>query len=246
VKRTYQPNKRRRAKRHGFRHRMATRAGQAILKARLAAEKKRTVYETLERPLVKVLADMEFAGVAIDSALLRRLSNDFASSMAKLELRIHELAGKSFNVGSPKQLGDILFGKFALPGGRKTRTGAWSTDADVLEEVALAGHEIAQLVLDWRQLQKLRSTYTDALPAYVNPRTGRVHTSYAMASTSTGRLAFSLSVKRVNHRVLDLPFRLPSGTDALEMQLRVLLKDRLARGHVDGSFRLERTSSETV
>jgi DNA polymerase-1 len=161
----------------------------ALLKPRLAQEMRATVYETLERPLVVVLADMERAGVAIDPDLLRRLSNDFAQDMAKLEKQIHKLAGEDFNIGSPKQLGDILFGKFSLPGGRKTKTGAWSTDADALEGLAAQGHDIAQKVLDWRQLAKLRGTYTDALPAYINPETGRVHTSFAMASTSTGRLA---------------------------------------------------------
>jgi DNA polymerase-1 len=161
----------------------------ALLKPQLLAEGKVAVYETLERPLVSVLADMEQAGIVIDPDHLRKLSNDFARDMAKLETEIHKLAGGSFNIGSPKQLGDILFGKFNLPGGRKTKTGAWSTDADVLEEVAAQGHEIARKVLDWRQLQKLRGTYTDALPGYIHPKTGRVHTSYAMASTSTGRLA---------------------------------------------------------
>ena len=161
----------------------------ALLKPRLAAEGKRTVYETLERPLISVLADMESAGIMIDPDLLRRLSNDFAQAQAKMEKEIHKLAGEEFNIGSPKQLGDILFGKFSLPGGRKTKTGAWSTDVDVLEDVAAQGHDIARKVLDWRQLAKLRGTYTDALPAYINPKTGRVHTSYAMASTSTGRLA---------------------------------------------------------
>ena len=161
----------------------------ALLKPRLAAEGKRTVYETLERPLISVLADMESAGITIDPDLLRRLSNDFAQSQAKMEKQIHKLAGEEFNIGSPKQLGDILFGKFSMPGGRKTKTGAWSTDADVLEDVAAQGHDIAKKVLDWRQLAKLRGTYTDALPTYINPKTGRVHTSYAMASTSTGRLA---------------------------------------------------------
>ncbi len=136
-----------------------------------------------------VLADMERAGITIDPELLRRLSNDFAKAQGALEIDIHKLAGQSFNIGSPKQLGDILFGKFNLPGGRKTKTGAWSTDVDVLEDVAAQGHEIARKVLDWRGLAKLRGTYTDALPGYINPQTGRVHTSYAMASTSTGRLA---------------------------------------------------------
>jgi DNA polymerase-1 len=160
-----------------------------LLKPRLAAEGKRTVYETLERPLVSVLADMEFAGITIDPDLLRKLSNDFAQAQAKMEKDIHQLAGEPFNIGSPKQLGDILFGKFKLPGGRKTKTGAWSTDADILDDLAAQGHDIAKKVLDWRQLAKLRGTYTDALPTYINPKTGRVHTSYAMASTSTGRLA---------------------------------------------------------
>ncbi|MDE2183143.1 MAG: DNA polymerase I [Alphaproteobacteria bacterium] len=160
-----------------------------LLKPRLAAERKVTVYETLERPLLSVLADMEAAGIAIDSDLLRRLSNDFAQAQAALETEIQKLAGESFNVGSPKQLGDILFGKFSLPGGRKTKTGAWSTDADVLEELAAQGHDLPRKVLDWRQLAKLRGTYTDALPTYVNPKTGRVHTSFAMAAAATGRLA---------------------------------------------------------
>jgi DNA polymerase I len=177
----------------------------ALLKPRLAAERKRTVYETLERPLVAVLADMEFAGIEIDPGLLRRLSNDFAQTMAKLEKEIHKLAGEEFNIGSPKQLGDILFGKFKMPGGRKTKTGAWSTDADVLEEVAAEGHEIAQKVLDWRLLQKLRGTYTDALPNYINPDTGRVHTSYALASTSTGRLA------SIDPNLQNIPIRTEEG-----------------------------------
>ena len=160
-----------------------------LLKPRLAQEGKRTVYETLERPLVPVLADMERAGITIDPDLLRKLSNDFAKQQAGLESEIHKLAGGDFNIGSPKQLGEILFGKMELEGGRKTKTGAWSTDVDVLEDVAAQGHDIAKKVLDWRGLAKLRGTYTDALPGYINPKTGRVHTSYAMASTSTGRLA---------------------------------------------------------
>ena len=160
-----------------------------LLKPKLAQVRKLSVYETLERPLVMVLADMERAGVSINPDLLRRLSNDFGKTQGGLEIEIHKLAGENFNIGSPKQLGDILFGKMGLEGGRKTKTGAWSTDVDVLEEVAAQGHEIAKKVLDWRGLAKLRGTYTDALPGYINPQTGRVHTSYAMASTSTGRLA---------------------------------------------------------
>ncbi len=160
-----------------------------LLKPRLMAEKKRTVYETLERPLMPVLAEMEREGIAVDPDLLRKLSNDFATEMAALETEIGKLAGESFNVASPKQLGEILFDKFSLPGGRKTKTGAWSTDADVLEELAAQGHDLPKKVLDWRLLAKLRGTYTDALPTYINPQTGRVHTSFAMAAAATGRLA---------------------------------------------------------
>ncbi len=161
----------------------------ALFKPRLAAEGKVTVYETLERPLVSVLADMERAGIMIDPDFLRKLSNDFAKAQVKLEADIHKQAGGEFNIGSPKQLGELLYDRMKLQGGRKTKTGAWSTDVDALEELAAQGHDIAKKVLDWRQLAKLRGTYTDALPTYINPKTGRVHTSYAMASTSTGRLA---------------------------------------------------------
>ncbi|HTO41878.1 MAG TPA: DNA polymerase I, partial [Rhizomicrobium sp.] len=160
-----------------------------LLKPKLVADGKMRVYETLERPLVPVLVEMERNGIMVDADRLRKLSNEFAHAMAALEQDIYKLAGGTFNIGSPKQLGDILFGKFALPGGRKTKTGAWSTDADVLEDVAAQGHDIAKKVLAWRTLSKLRGTYTDALPTYINPQTGRVHTSYAMASTSTGRLS---------------------------------------------------------
>jgi len=159
--------------------------------ARLPAEKMATVYATLERPMVEVLARMERRGVAIDRAILSRLSGEFAQGMARLEASAHERAGQSFNLGSPKQLGDILFGKMGLPGARKTATGAWSTAAGVLEDLAEGGNELAARILDWRQLSKLKSTYTDALPGFVNPATGRVHTSYALAATTTGRLSSS-------------------------------------------------------
>jgi DNA polymerase-1 len=162
-----------------------------VLKPRLAAEKMTTVYETLERPMVETLARMERCGVAIDRAILSRLSGEFAQDMARLEAEIYELAGESFNLGSPKQLGDILFGKMGLPGAKKTATGAWSTSASVLEDLAESGNQFAARILDWRQLAKLKSTYTDALPGYVNPQTQRVHTSYALAATSTGRLSSS-------------------------------------------------------
>ncbi len=161
----------------------------ALLKPRLAATGKVTVYETLERALIPVLVEMERAGISVDPDFLRKLSNDFAKTQSGLEKEIHKLAGGEFNIGSPKQLGDFFFGTLKLPGGRKTKTGAWSTDADVLEELSAQGHDIAKKVLEWRQLAKLRGTYTDALPTYVNPNTGRVHTTYAMAAASTGRLA---------------------------------------------------------
>src|SRR5437016_13746748 len=150
-----------------------------------------TVYETLERPLVPVLARMEARGVSIDRPVLSRLSGDFAQRAGALEAEIQDLAGEPLNPGSPKQLGDILFGKFNLPGGTKTKTGQWATGARALEDLAEQGHELPRKILDWRQVSKLRSTYTDALPGYVNPDTHRVHTSYALASTTTGRLSSS-------------------------------------------------------
>jgi DNA polymerase-1 len=161
------------------------------LRPRLTAEHMTTVYETLERPMVPVLARMEARGIKVDRQILSRMSGEFAQKLGSLEHEIYELAGASFNIGSPKQLGDILFGKFQLPGGKKTKTGAWSTGADVLDELAAAGNTLAARILDWRQLSKLKSTYTDLLPEYIHPETGRVHTSYALASTTTGRLSSS-------------------------------------------------------
>jgi DNA polymerase I len=162
-----------------------------ILKPRLASEHMATAYETLERPMVPVLARMEKRGISVDRQMLSRLSGDFAQGMAGLEAEIYELAGQSFNIGSPKQLGEILFGKMGIPGGKKTKTGAWSTSAQVLEELAAEGHELPSKIVGWRQLSKLKSTYSDALPGYINPETGRVHTSYALAATTTGRLSSS-------------------------------------------------------
>ncbi len=178
---------------------------QALLKPRLTAERKRTVYETLERPMVRVLSDVEREGITIDPDFLRKLSNDFARDMSRLEQEIYALAGGEFNIGSPKQLGDYFFGTLKLPGGRKTKTGAWSTDSDVLEELAAQGHDIARKALDWRGLAKLRGTYTDALPTYVNPTTGRVHTSFALAAASTGRLA------SVDPNLQNIPIRTEEG-----------------------------------
>ena len=162
-----------------------------LFRQKLLRSRKMTVYETLERPLVPVLLAMENEGVVVDRNVLQRLSSEFAASQGRIETDIQALAGGAFNIGSPKQLGDILFGRMGLTGGRKTATGAWSTDSDVLEDLAAQGVELARRVLDWRQLSKLRSTYTEALPNFINPRTNRVHTCYAMASTSTGRLSSS-------------------------------------------------------
>ena len=203
------------------------------LRARLPAEGLSAVYERLERPMPAVLARMEQRGISIDRAILSRLSGEFAQSMAGLEHEIHGLAGESFNLGSPKQLGDILFGKFALPGGKKTATGAWSTAAGVLEDLAEQGHDLPARILDWRQMAKLKSTYTDALPTYVNAATGRVHTSYSLASTTTGRLSSSepnlqnIPVRNEMGRKIRTAFVAPPGrklisADYSQIELRLL------------------------
>ncbi|HUN95032.1 MAG TPA: DNA polymerase I, partial [Bradyrhizobium sp.] len=160
-----------------------------VLKPRLVAERMTAVYETLERPLVPVLARMERRGISIDRQVLSRLSGEFAQTAARVEAELQELAGEPINVGSPKQIGDIIFGKMGIPGGTKTKTGAWSTSAQILDDLAEQGHEFPKKILEWRQVSKLKSTYTDALPTYVNPQTHRVHTTYALAATTTGRLS---------------------------------------------------------
>ncbi len=160
-----------------------------LFKPQLHQRQVTTVYETLERPMVPVLADMEIAGIKVDRDTLSRMSNAFSQKMAGLEAEIHDLAGERFNVGSPKQLGEILFDKMALEGGKRGKTGAYGTGADVLEDLAAEGHDLPARVLDWRQLSKLKSTYTDALQDHINPETGRVHTSYMIAGANTGRLA---------------------------------------------------------
>jgi DNA polymerase I len=160
-----------------------------VLKPRLVAERMTTVYETLERPLISVLGRMERRGISIDRDVLSRLSADFAQTAARVEAEIQEIAGEPVNVGSPKQIGDILFGKMGIAGGSKTKTGAWSTSAQILDELAEQGHEFPRKILEWRQVSKLKSTYTDALPTYVHPNTHRVHTTYALAATTTGRLS---------------------------------------------------------
>jgi DNA polymerase-1 len=162
-----------------------------VLKPRLAAKGMVSVYERLERPMVAVLGQMEERGISVDRQILSRLSGDLAQGAAALEDEIYKLAGERFTIGSPKQLGDILFGRMGLPGASKTRTGQWTTSARVLEDLAAEGHELPRKIVDWRQLTKLKSTYTDALPGYIHPDTKRVHTSYALASTTTGRLSSS-------------------------------------------------------
>ena len=159
-----------------------------IFKPQLYRARVTTVYETLERPLVPVLKEMERAGVLVDRKTLSRMSGKFAQKMAALEAEIHDMAGETFNVGSPKQLGEVLFDKLGYEGGKKGKTGAYATGADVLEDLATE-HDLPARVLDWRQLSKLKSTYTDALQDHIDPVTGRVHTSYVQTGANTGRLA---------------------------------------------------------
>ncbi|MBA8837165.1 DNA polymerase I [Ochrobactrum sp. RH2CCR150] len=204
-----------------------------VLKPRLAAEGLMSVYERLERPLVDVLARMEERGISVDRQVLSRLSGDLAQAAAGYEDEIYELAGEKFTIGSPKQLGDILFGKMGLPGASKTKTGQWSTSAQVLEDLAAEGHPLPRKIVDWRQLTKLKSTYTDALPGFIHPQTKRVHTSYAMASTSTGRLSSSepnlqnIPVRTAEGRKIRTAFIAEPGNklisaDYSQIELRVL------------------------
>lgn len=160
------------------------------LRPRLLEQRMLTVYETLDRPIVPIVAEMERRGIKVDAQRLRRLSAEFTQRMAEREAAAFRLAGRSFNLGSPKQLGEVLFDELGLGGaGRKTKTGAYATGAEVLEELALQGHELPRVILDWRQLQKLTRTYTDALVEQIDSDTGRVHTSFSLAATSTGRLS---------------------------------------------------------
>ena len=161
----------------------------ALLKSRLADEAATRVYERVDRPLIPVVAQMERHGIKVDREKLAGLSSEFAKETARLEAEIHELAGQPFTIGSPKQLGDILFDKMGLKGGKKGKSGQYSTDVGILEGLAAQGVEMANKVLEWRQLSKLRSTYTEALQAAINPATGRVHTSYSLVGAQTGRLS---------------------------------------------------------
>ncbi|KAK0334316.1 hypothetical protein LTR94_017242 [Friedmanniomyces endolithicus] len=187
-----------------------------ILKPRLAREGLSTVYETLERPMPAVLAEMETAGVRIDPDRLKRLSSEFGLRMAELETQAHEIAGRPFNIGSPRQIGDILFGELNLPGGKKTASGQWGTDASVLEDLAQT-HALPRVLLDWRQLSKLKGTYTDALIAAADPRTDRVHTSYQLAAASTGRLASS------DPNLQNIPIRTETGREIHYSQIELRL-----------------------
>ena len=204
-----------------------------VLQPRIVAERMSTVYERLERPLVEVLARMERRGIAIDRNILSRMTGEFSQRMAALEDEISKIVGAPFNPGSPKQLGDILFGQMGLPGGKKTATGAWSTTASVLEDLAAEGHQLPARVLEWRQIAKLKSTYTDALPGFVNPSTGRVHTAYALASTTTGRLSSSepnlqnIPIRTEEGRKIRRAFVAPEGrklisADYSQIELRLL------------------------
>ena len=202
------------------------------LKPRLHREQVTTVYETLERPLSPVLAAMEMHGIQVDRDTLSRMSNAFSQKMAQLEAEIHELAGESFNVGSPKQLGEILFDKMGLEGGKKGKTGAYATGADILEDLATE-HDLPARVLDWRQLSKLKSTYTDALQEHINAETGRVHTSYVQTGANTGRLASTdpnlqnIPVRSEEGRRIREAFVAPEGKvlvslDYSQIELRIL------------------------
>jgi DNA polymerase-1 len=201
-------------------------------KPRLHRNQVTKVYETLERPLVPVLAQMERTGVRVDRDTLSRMSNAFAQKMAGLEDEIHKLAGRSFNVGSPKQLGEILFDEMGIEGGKKGKTGAYATGAEVLEDLATE-HDLPARVLDWRQLSKLKSTYTDALQDHINPHTGRVHTSYSIAGANTGRLASTdpnlqnIPIRSEEGRRIREAFVAPEGKvlvalDYSQIELRIL------------------------
>ncbi|WP_424939429.1 DNA polymerase I [Aliiroseovarius sp. S253] len=229
-----------------------------ILKPRLHRNHVTRVYERLERPLVPVLSQMEMTGIKVDREVLSRMSNAFAQKMAGYEAELHEIAGRDFNVQSPAQVGEILFGEMELPGGKKTKTGQWSTPADVLEDLA-AEHPFAARVLDYRQLQKLKSTYTDALQDHIHPETGRVHTSYLQSGANTGRMASSdpnlqnIPVRSEEGRRIREAFVAPEGTklislDYSQIELRILAHmaeiDALKQAFRDGHDIHAMTASE--
>ena len=219
-----------------------------FLKPRLLADRMVTPYETLERPLAPILADMETDGIHVDREKLEQLSLEFAERQHTLEQDVYRLAGREFNVGSPKQLGEVLFDELRLEGGHKGKSGAYATGADVLESLAAEGHELPATVLEWRQLDKLKSTYTDALIEQVNPRTGRVHTSFAMAAASTGRLSSTNpnlqnipirteDGRKIRHAFVAEPGRILLSLDYSQIELRLL-------AHVAGIDALKRAFHE--
>ncbi len=232
-------------------------------KPQLHVNRVTTVYETMERPLVPVLAQMERNGIKVDRDTLSRMSNAFAQKMAGLEAEIQEMAGRPFNVGSPKQLGEILFDEMGLemPDGKKPakgKTGAYSTGADVLEDLATL-HDMPRRILDWRQLSKLKSTYTDALQEHINKETGRVHTSYSIAGANTGRLAStdpnlqnipvrSEEGRRIREAFVAEPGKVIVSLDYSQIELRILAHiagiDALKQAFLDGIDIHAMTASE--
>src|SRR3954469_22479687 len=221
----------------------------AQFKPRLASERMVTMYETIERPLIPVLLAMEQAGIKVDAPALRKLSADFEKRLAELELEIHKIAGREFNVGSPKQLGEILFDEQKLPGGKRNKNGSWATDAGVLDDLAAQGHPLPVKILEHRQLAKLKGTYTDALVRELDAKTGRIHTSYHMTGAATGRLASTdpnlqnIPVRSEEGRKIRQAFIAEQGhqllsADYSQIELRLLahvadlatLKEAFARG----------------
>ena len=230
-----------------------------MMRPELVKDRVVSVYQTTEKPLVPVIVDMEKNGICVDRNVLSRLSGEFAQKMAAMEEDIYKFAGETFNIASPKQLGDILFDKMGLPGGKKTKTGAWGTGADVLEGLAAEGHDLAAQVLEWRGLAKLKSTYTDALPEFINPETGRIHTSYSLASTTTGRLASSdpnlqnIPIRTEDGRRIRTAFVAEKGNllvsaDYSQIELRLLAHiadiDTLRQAFADGQDIHAMTASE--
>jgi len=230
-----------------------------MMRPELVKDRVVSVYQTTEKPLVPVIVDMEKNGICVDRNVLSRLSGEFAQKMAAMEEDIYKFAGETFNIASPKQLGDILFDKMGLPGGKKTKTGAWGTGADVLEGLAAEGHDLAAQVLEWRGLAKLKSTYTDALPEFINPETGRIHTSYSLASTTTGRLASSdpnlqnIPIRTEDGRRIRTAFVAEKGNllvsaDYSQIELRLLAHiadiDSLRQAFADGQDIHAMTASE--